>query len=324
MMTVYTKITATGQYVPERVVTNDELATLMDTNDEWIQAHTGIVTRHYAMDQENTSMLATQVAQQLLTKSGLRATDIDLIIVTTITPDALTPATACLVQANIGADNAFAFDMSAACAGFTFGLATADKFVRSGQYQNVMVISAEVNSKMMDFQDRTAAVFFGDGAGGALLQATTDPAENNIIAEKLQTKGDAQVIHSGRVQPLKTVAATNYPQTDAFYQSGRDVFQFATTVVPEQMRTLLQTAGIAPTELQYVICHQANLRIIEKIAANLDLPMTAFPHNVERFGNTSSAGVAMALASVFDDLTGSALLTAFGGGLAYGSILIKK
>ncbi len=323
-MPTYTKITAMGQYVPERVVDNDELATIMDTNDEWIQAHTGIKTRHFAMDQENTSDLATQVAQQLLTKSGVAATDIDLIIVTTITPDALTPATACIVQANIGADNAFAFDMSAACAGFTFGLATADKFIRSGQYQNVMVISAEVNSKMMDFQDRTAAVFFGDGAGGALLKATTNVEENSLLAEKLQTQGNAEVIHSGRVRPITKVAASNYPQTDAFYQNGREVFQFATNVVPEQMKTLLKTANVQPSDLQYVICHQANLRIIEKIAANLALPMTKFPHNVERLGNTSSAGVAMALAEVFDHMTGPTLLTAFGGGLAYGSVLIKK
>ncbi|WP_338210247.1 ketoacyl-ACP synthase III [Lactiplantibacillus paraxiangfangensis] len=323
-MPTYTKITAMGQYVPKRVVDNDELATIMDTNDEWIQAHTGIKTRHFAMDQENTSDLATQVAQQLLTKSSVAATDIDLIIVTTITPDALTPATACIVQANIGADNAFAFDMSAACAGFTFGLATADKFVRSGQYQNVMVISAEVNSKMMDFQDRTAAVFFGDGAGGALLQATTNANENSLLAEKLQTQGNAEVIHSGRVRPITKVAASNYPQTDAFYQNGREVFQFATNVVPEQMKTLLKTANVQPSDLQYVICHQANLRIIEKIAANLALPMAKFPHNVERLGNTSSAGVAMALAEVFDHMTGPTLLTAFGGGLAYGSVLIKK
>jgi len=313
-----------GQYVPERVVTNDELAAIMDTNDEWIQAHTGIKTRHFAMNGENTSDLATQVAQQLLDKSGVAASAIDLIIVTTITPDALTPATACLVQANIGADNAFAFDISAACAGFTFGLSTADKFIRSGQYQNVMVISAEVNSKMMDFQDRTAAVFFGDGAGGALLQATTDPQENNIVAEKLQTQGNATVIHSGRVQPITKIAADNYPQTDAFYQAGRDVFQFATTVVPKQMQTLLAEASLQPADLQYVICHQANLRIIEQIAGTLDLPITKFPRNVEKFGNTSSAGVAMALAEVFDTLDGTTLVTAFGGGLAYGSVLIKK
>lgn len=323
-MTIYSKITAAGQYVPQRMVTNNELAAIMDTTDDWIQSHTGIVTRHFAMAQENTSSLATEVAQQLLSKSGLAASAIDLIIVTTITPDALTPATACLVQANIGADNAFAFDMSAACAGFTFGLSTADKFIRSGQYQNVMVISAEVNSKMMDFKDRTAAVFFGDGAGGVLLQPTTDPAQNSILAEKLQTQGNATVIHSGRVQPITEISAANYPQTDAFYQAGRDVFQFATTVVPKQMTTLLQTAEIRPDALQYVICHQANLRIIEQIAAKLQLPMAKFPHNVQKFGNTSSAGVAMALAGVFDELTGPVLLTAFGGGLAYGSVLIKK
>ncbi|WP_047998911.1 beta-ketoacyl-ACP synthase III [Lactiplantibacillus herbarum] len=323
-MPTYTKMTAMGQYVPARVVTNDELAAIMDTNDEWIQAHTGIKTRHFAMNGENTSDLATQVAQQLLDKSGVAASAIDLIIVSTITPDALTPATACLVQANIGATNAFAFDLSAACAGFTFGLATADKFIRSGQYQNVMVISAEVNSKMMDFQDRTAAVFFGDGAGGALLQATTDPQENSIIAEKLQTQGNATVIHSGRVQPITKIAADNYPQTDAFYQAGRDVFQFATTVVPKQMQSVIASADLQPADLQYVICHQANLRIIEQIAVALELPIAKFPHNVEKFGNTSSAGVAMALAEVFDTLDGTTLLTAFGGGLAYGSVLIKK
>ena len=156
------KITASAGYLPEKVVTNDELSQLMDTSDEWIVSHTGIKKRHYAIA-ENTSNLATKVAQKLLQQAKLDATQIDLIIVSTITPD----ATAAIVQKNIQASNAFAYDLSAACAGFIFALATAEKFIRSGMYQRAMVISAETNSKMLDFTDRTSAVFFGDGAAGS-------------------------------------------------------------------------------------------------------------------------------------------------------------
>ena len=224
------KITASAGYLPEKVVTNDELSQLMDTSDEWIVSHTGIKQRHYAIA-ENTSDLATKVAQKLLKQAKLDATAIDLIIVSTITPDALTPATAAIVQKNIQASNAFAYDLSAACAGFIFALATAEKFIYSGMYQRAMVISAETNSKMMDFTDRTSAVFFGDGAAGVILEKSA--GQTAYLAEKLATQGNTEVIHSGRVEPLQKVAADNYPQLDAFYQDGRAVYNFVTNDVTE-------------------------------------------------------------------------------------------
>lgn len=325
-MTTFAKITATASYVPDRVVTNDELAKIMPTTDEWIVTHTGISTRHYALDNENTSNLATIVGNKLLQRAELAADQIDLIIVTTITPDALTPATASIVQGKLHAQNAVAFDVSAACAGFVFGLSIADKMMRSGMYRHAMVISAEVNSKMMDFTDRTSTVFFGDGAGGALLSRTHFEAEEFLLAEKLQTDGTgAQTIHSGRINPITKLTASNYPQADAFFQDGRAVFEFATNTVPVQIKQLLSDAKIAPSELQMVVCHQANLRIIETIAAKLAMPFDQFAHTVESYGNMSSAGIpaTLDLSATVGKSQQPILLSGFGAGLDYGSMLIR-
>ncbi|ANZ71686.1 beta-ketoacyl-ACP synthase III [Pediococcus claussenii] len=319
------KITATAHYVPDRIVNNDELAQIMDTNDEWIQSHTGIQTRHYAMNEENTSDLATQVGQQLLKRSGLEPDDIDLIILSTITPDSLTPATAAIVQDKLGIKNAFAFDISTACSGFIFGMSTAEKFMRSGRYQHAMVISAEVNSKMMDFKDRTSAVFFGDGAGGTIISVDNTADNDFYIDEELATLAEKnQVIHSGRIPAMQEVSANSYPTLDAFHQDGRDVFQFATEVVPLQMEMVLERNQLVE-KIDYVICHQANLRIIEKIAKTLNLPMSKFITNVQTYGNTSSAGIAMALDQLQQNHpeVKTILMCGFGGGLSYGSMLIR-
>lgn len=325
-MTTFAKITATAGYVPDRVVTNNELAQIMPTTDEWIQAHTGISTRHYAMENENTSDLATKVGNKLLQRANLAADQIDLIIVTTITPDSLTPATASIVQGKLHAQNAVAFDVSAACAGFVFGLSIADKMMRSGMYRHAMVISAEVNSKMMDFTDRTSTVFFGDGAGGTLLSQTDSVDEEFLLAEKLQTDGTgAQTIRSGRIAPITKLADSNYPQIDAFFQNGRAVFEFATNVVPLQIKQLLADAGISAADLQMVVCHQANLRIIEAIAAKLKLPFDRFAHTVETYGNMSSAGIPVTLdrSAGIGKSEQPILLSGFGAGLDYGSMLIR-
>ncbi|WP_409022815.1 beta-ketoacyl-ACP synthase III [Dellaglioa sp. P0083] len=321
----YVKIKNMAHFVPERIVTNNELAKFMPTSDEWIVAHTGIKTRHYAID-ENTSDLSTKVANELLRKSGYDASDIDLIIISTISPDALTPSTAAIVQGNIGAMNAFAFDISAACAGFIFAMSTAEKFLRTGQYQRAIVISAEVNSKMMDFKDRTSAVFFGDGAGGALLEVSNKSADESFIAEKIETNGQKKdVIHSGRIEPLSDISEDNYPTIDAFFQEGRDVFEFATTVVPNQMKQLLKDNKLKTSDIDLVVCHQANLRIIETIADELEMPIEKFATSVIHHGNTSSAGIPMALNEAIQQgfTGGTVLLTGFGAGLAYGSLLIK-
>ena len=316
------KLLATAGYLPEKIITNDDLSQIMETSDEWITAHTGIKTRHYAFF-ENTSDLATKVGKQLLKTAKLAPSEIDLIIVATITPDALTPSTAAIVQANLQATKAFAYDLSAACAGFVFALSTATKFLQTGGYRRAMVIAAETNSKMMDFKDRTSAVFFGDGAGGVIIEASD--SQQFYLAEKLMTEGNAEVIHSGRVAPLTKLSADNYPVTDAFYQDGRSVYKFVTTTVIEHLKGFLVENKVKSNDLAMVITHQANLRLIEKIAKALDLPLSKFATDVVEMGNTSSAGIPLSLARAVRErnIKGKVLLCGFGAGLAYGSVLLE-
>ncbi|CAK1248040.1 beta-ketoacyl-ACP synthase III [Fructobacillus tropaeoli] len=317
------KIIASGHYVPEDVVTNDDLAKVIDTSDEWIVSHTGIQERHVSLQGENTSDLATKAAQQALNEAGVSAEEVDFIIVTTFTPDGLAPSTAALVQRNLGAKKAFGFDLSTACAGFVFGLTTADNFMKTGQYRYGLVIAAELNSKMMDFRDRTSTVFFGDGAGAVLLAPSE---QGEVLATDLHTIGDADVVHSGRIEPLTSLSADNYPKIDAFFQEGRMVYQEVTTLIPNHIQQFLAGQDLTIDDVDYVILHQANLRMIEKVAEALNQPMAKFITNVEKYGNSSSAGIAMA----FDQLRESTdlaekkvLLTGFGAGFTYGSLLYK-
>ncbi|MDF7637227.1 ketoacyl-ACP synthase III [Leuconostocaceae bacterium ESL0958] len=316
------KIRASGHYVPADLVSNDQLAEVVDTSDEWIVSHTGIRSRHVSLRGENTSDLATKAAEVTLQRAGIEAAALDFIIVTTFTPDGLAPSTAALVQRNLGADHAFAFDLSTACAGFVFGLATADKFLKAGPYQRGLVIAAEVNSKMMDFSDRTSTVFFGDGAGAVLLEKSE---QGQLQAESLHTKGDDKVVHSGLIPPLTKLAADNYPTIQAFAQEGRQVFETVTTVIPEHMQAVLASAGLTLDDVDYFILHQANLRMIEQVAQRLEQPMAKFVTNVADYGNASSAGIAMAFDQLNQavTLTGKkVLLTGFGAGFSYGSVLL--
>ncbi|MDI6553605.1 beta-ketoacyl-ACP synthase III [Leuconostoc falkenbergense] len=318
------KILASAHYVPSDIVTNDDLAKIMDTNDEWIQAHTGIKTRHMSLQGENTSDLATQAARLALAQTNLTVEDIDLIIVTTFTPDGLAPSTAALVQRNLKATNAWAYDISTACSGFVFGVSTADKFLRSGVYKNALVISAEVNSKMMDFKDRTSTVFFGDGAGAVVMTATQ--GKGVLSKEEMHTIGNENVVHSGRIAPLTSLSVENYPKTDAFAQEGREVFNEVTTLIPQHIKDFLGDKQLLPKDIDYYIPHQANLRLIEYIAEALNEPMAKFSTNVIRNGNTSSAGIAIGFDELNQtvDLTGKrVLLTGFGAGFTYGSLLLE-
>ncbi|MDD9138056.1 ketoacyl-ACP synthase III [Fructobacillus sp. CRL 2054] len=317
------KILASGHYVPKDIVTNDDLAKVVDTSDEWIVSHTGIESRHVSLQGENTSDLATKAAEQALERAGVAADEVDFIIVTTFTPDGLAPSTAALVQRNLGANNAWGYDLSTACAGFVFGLSTADKFMRTGDYRYGLVISAEVNSKMMDFKDRTSTVFFGDGAGAVLL--AKDDGEF-IQAEEMHTRGDAEVVHSGRIAPLTKLSADNYPKIDAFAQEGRAVYNEVTTLIPEHIQSILNQEGLTVDDVDYFVLHQANLRMIEKVAEILGQPMTKFVTNVQHYGNSSSAGIAMAFDQLNQkvDLSGKkVLLTGFGAGFTYGSLLLS-
>ncbi|KAA8324883.1 ketoacyl-ACP synthase III [Leuconostoc carnosum] len=318
------KILSSAHYVPEDVVTNDDLAKIMDTSDAWIQAHTGIKTRHISLKGENTSDLATKAAQIALAKAQVKPEELDLIIVTTFTPDGLAPSTAALVQRNLSAKNAWAYDIMTACAGFIFGLSTADKFIRSGAYRKALVVAAEVNSKMMDFKDRTSTVFFGDGAGAVVLSA--DDQIDMVKGEQMCTIGNAEVVHSGRIAPLTTLSANNYPVTDAFTQIGRDVFDEVTMLIPEHIQAFLASKDLETKDIDYFIPHQANLRLIEYIATALNEPLEKFSRNVVYNGNTSSSGIAIGFDELNQtvDLTGKrVLLTGFGAGFTYGSILLE-
>jgi len=319
------KILASAHYLPTDIVTNDDLSQIIDTNDTWIQSHTGIKTRHISLQGENTSDLATKAALLALKDTNLTANDIDVIIVTTFTPDGLAPSTAALVQRNLNAKKAWAYDIMTACAGFVFGLSTADKFIRSGAYKNILVIAAEVNSKMMDFSDRTSTVFFGDGAGAVILTAD-DNDTGVVVGEELHTICNPDVVHSGRIAPLKELSATNYPKTDAFSQMGHDVFDEVTTLIPKHITDFLASKQLTPHDVDYFIPHQANLRLIEYIANALNEPLEKFSTNIVRNGNTSSAGIAIG----FDELNHAVnllgkkvLLTGFGAGFTYGSVLLE-
>lgn len=322
-MNKFVKIAASASYLPPKVVTNDDLSQIMDTSDEWIQSHTGIKSRHFALG-ENTSDMGAKVAKKLLAEAQVSPEEIDLIIVSTISPDAITPSTASIIQKAVGAENAFAYDISSACSGFIFALSTADKFLRAGNYNKALVISAENSSKMMDFKDRTSAVFFGDGAAGVLLESTDDPELDMVKAESLHADGNKEVIHSGRVEPIDEISSDNYPQMDAFFQDGRAVYNFVTQNIPDHIKEFLASCDLQAADLDMLITHQANLRLIEIIAKDLGLPLDKVPVNVQTVGNTSSAGIPL----VLDEQLKAGkrperlVLTGFGAGLAYGSLLL--
>lgn len=321
----FAKISQAAFYVPEQVVTNDDLAQIMDTSDEWISSRTGIKRRRISRS-EATSDLATHVAEALLTKAELSALDIDFIIVATITPDALMPSTAAKVQANIGASGAFAFDLTAACSGFVFALATAEKLIGSGAYQRGLVIGAETLSKTVDWSDRSTAVLFGDGAGGVLLEAAQSPS---FLAESLFTDGKRGASLTSNEQPLQSPFSDS-SEADAFLRmDGRAIFDFAIRDVSGSIVNLLEKTGKTPDDIDYFLLHQANIRILDKMAKKIKVPREKFPANMMAYGNTSAASIPILLAECVENgiikLDGSQtiLLCGFGGGLTWGSLIVK-
>ncbi|CAH1855090.1 3-oxoacyl-[acyl-carrier-protein] synthase-3 [Leuconostocaceae bacterium R-53105] len=314
------KIAATARYIPERVVSNNELSTIMDTSDEWIYPRTGIHNRHVVTD-ENTSDLATHVAQRLLEKSGWSADELDFIIVSTMSPDSLSPHTAAIVQGNIKASKAFAFDLNAACSGFVYGLSAASALLSSGRYRKGMFIGAEVLSKLVDWKDRTVSVLFGDGAGGVLLEQTNESV--GLIAEELQSYGEmGNAILTGRFANQNAFSGEISPLDPYFHQDGRSVYGFATREVPKIMNKALDKAGLAADDIDLYLAHQANERIIRSMAKNFGQDLAKFPTNMAEYGNTSAGSTAILL----DELVESGQVhpgmkiafVGFGGGLAIG------
>jgi 3-oxoacyl-[acyl-carrier-protein] synthase III len=326
---VSTVILGTGAYAPARVLTNTELALTIDTSDEWIVSRSGIRERHIAAPGEMTSDMAVHAARLALADAKLQPADIDLLVIATITPDMPMPATACSVQHKLGLSTSTAcFDLNAACSGFIYALDTACAMVGSGRYRHALVIGVEKLSSIVDWTDRTTCVLFGDGAGAAVIGASARPAVG-LIGAKLGSYGNCVDLLCIPAGGSNTPASTaSLASRDHFLKmKGKEVFKYAVRGMEEAARDILEQHGIAANQINLVIPHQANLRIIESIAQYLELPMERFFVNLDRYGNTSAASIPIALDEARragrinpGDLT---LLVAFGAGLTYGSALIR-
>ena len=318
-------IQCAAAYVPAREVTNDDLSRLVDTTDEWIATRTGIRRRRVSTG-ENTSDMAFAVCEQIFAKSGLKPADIDLLIVATVTADYATPSVACMVQGRLGAENAIAFDVNAACTGFLYALSIAEKYIAAGACRNAIIVGAETLSKQVDWTERSTCVLFGDGAGGVLL---TQAARGGILGESIRADGrQFTAIRGGHRPAVSPFAAEE--QKEAFLQmDGRALFDFTTREVPKSIRGLLEKAGIDAADVSFFLLHQANERIVSAIAKKLGIEYTRFPININDKGNTSSASVPILLAELADSgkiTFGSGerlVLAAFGGGLTWGSMIIQ-
>lgn len=321
----YSKISQVAHYLPDQVVSNDDLASILETNDEWISSRTGIRKRRISKS-ETTSDLASQVARQLLEKSGYQATDIDFIIVATISADTVMPSVAAKVQAYTGATKAFAFDMTAACSGFVFALAMADKLISSGAYQRGIVIGAETLSKSLDWSDRSTAVLFGDGAGGVLLEASETC---HFLAESLNTDGRRGSSLTSGQSGLNSPFSDETDSSPFIRMDGRAIFDFAIRDVAKNIKKLIEDSSLSKENIDYFLLHQANQRILDKMARKIACPREKFLENMMNYGNTSAASIPILLSEAVQDghilLDGSqtVLLSGFGGGLTWGSLIVK-
>lgn len=321
------KILSTGRYLPERVLTNFDLEKIVETSNEWIVSRTGIETRHIAAADQATSDLATEAAKRALEKSGLLATEIDLIIVATVTPDMAFPSTACIVQANLGATKAAAFDVEAACSGFLYGLSMADAFIRSGMYKHVLVIGAETMSRILDWTDRNTCVLFGDGAGAAVVGPSD--GEDGILSTILGADGEGGKFLTqpagGSRRPATLETVENKEHTVSM--AGSDVFKFAVRIMGNASVEAIEKAGLSLEDIQVMVPHQANMRIISAAAKRLELPMDKVKVNLNHYGNISAASIPIALDEALEEglinKGDNVVLTGFGGGLTWGSAVIR-
>jgi 3-oxoacyl-[acyl-carrier-protein] synthase-3 len=319
-MTVWSRIVGTGSYLPEKVLTNADLSGKMETSDEWIQARTGIRERHIAAEGQNSSDLAFEASRAALHAAGVQASELDLIIVATSTPDFVFPSTACLLQAKLGAKGGAAFDVQAVCSGFVYALTIADKFIKSGQCRHALVVGAEVFSRILDWNDRTTAVLFGDGAGAVVLKADSSPG---ILATALHADGSQSGILSvpGNVCGGKVVGSP-FLQMD-----GQAVFKFAVKALDEVGREVLELSGLKAADVDWLIPHQANVRILEATARRIGVDMSKVIVTVDRHANTSAASVPLALDCAIHDGRvkpgQKVMLQGVGGGFTWGAALVQ-
>ena len=317
---IWSRIVGTGSYLPPKVVTNDDLARQMDTSDEWIRTRTGIRQRHIAEPSQTSSDLAVEASRAALASARIQSQEIDLIIVATATPDYIFPSTACIMQAKLGIKGCAAFDIQAVCSGFVYALAIADKLIRSGQHRCALIVGAEVYSRILDWKDRGTAVLFGDGAGAVILRADSKPG---IMASALHADGSYVDILSvpGNVCGGKIVGSP------FLRMDGQAVFKFAVKVLDEVGRETLAMCGLTPADVDWLIPHQANVRILEATARKLGIDLSKLVVTVDRHGNTSAASVPLALDVAIRDGRirpgHKILLQGVGGGFTWGASLVE-
>ncbi|CAH0138773.1 beta-ketoacyl-ACP synthase III [Stenotrophomonas indicatrix] len=320
---IYSRIAGTGSYLPEKVLTNADLEKMVETSDEWIQTRTGIRERHIAAEGETTSDLGYQAALRAIEAAGIDASQLDMIVVGTTTPDLIFPSTACLIQAKLGVSGCPAFDVNAACSGFVFALSVADKFIRSGDARHVLVIGAETLTRIVDWEDRTTCVLFGDGAGAVVLKADE---ETGILSTHLHSDGSKKELLWNPVGVSVGFGEGNNGG-GTINMKGNDVFKYAVKALDSVVDETLDANGLTKSDLDWLIPHQANLRIIEATAKRLDMSMDQVVVTVDKHGNTSSASVPLALdAAVRSGKVERGqllLLEAFGGGFTWGSALLR-
>ncbi len=321
---IYARIAGTGSYLPSKVLTNDDLAKMVDTSDEWITTRTGIKTRHIAADDETTGDLAFHAAVRAMEAAGVEASELDMIVLGTTTPDLVFPSTACLLQHRLGANGCAAFDVNAACSGFLFALGVADKFIRTGDAKTVLVVGAETLTRMVDWTERTSCVLFGDGAGAVVLKADT---ETGILSTHLHADGGKKELLYSPVGVSVGFKPGEKNGGVRITMAGSDVFKYAVKALDSIVEETLEANDLDRHDIDWLIPHQANLRIIDATARRLDMPMERVIVTVDKHGNTSSGSVPLAL----DEGIRSGriergqllLLEAFGGGFTWGSALLR-
>lgn len=323
------RIIGVGAGIPAAVVTNEELTRLVDTSDEWIKTRTGIKSRRIVTENETASGLAIEAARDALAYAGIDGSTIDLIIVATSTPDNLYPSTACQVQAAVGANRAAAFDLEAACTGIVYALAVGHQFVGSGTYQRVLVVGVDIHSRFLDWEDRNTCILFGDGAGAFIIEAVED-GEDGVLSTYLRADGNGAhllwIPNTGTAYPH---AGTEPPRAvERFLQmNGRAIYEFAVNAVPEAVRMAAQRAEIEVEEIDYMVPHQANIRIIKAAADRLGMRPEQVITNVDEMGNTSAASIPLALWAALKrgqiEPPATLCLVGFGAGLTWGSAIIR-
>jgi 3-oxoacyl-[acyl-carrier-protein] synthase III len=323
------EIVGTGSYLPEKILTNADLEKTLDTSDEWIRTRTGIQERRIARKDESSSTLGAHAAENALKAAGMAPDELDMIIVCTSTPDVLYPSTACFVQKNIGASKAAAYDISAVCSGFVFGLSIAEQYIKSGRYENVMVIGAEVNSRIMDWTDRKTCILFGDGAGAVILKRVEKEEPIGVLSSHIYSDGnhsDMLIVPGGiGREPVNCEAVDN--KMYCLKMAGQSTFKMAVKRMCEASRECLEFNGLSTDDVDVVIPHQANRRIIETVSEKLNMNIDKFVINIDKYGNTSAASIPIALHEAREAgrlQSGTlSLLTVLGAGITWGAAAIR-